>query len=288
MIDNRFDRQIRLFGTEGQAKIGASRVAVIGAGGTGSIIIPQLALLGVGHLTIVDHDEIEQSNRNRHFCARTSDPVPGTLKVAIAARAVREYNPSIVVNEVPCSLLSPSGFKAVVSADFVFGCIDLEGVRLVLLELCAAYAKPYIDIATGVEPGPPAMYGGRVCCAVGGDGCLACLGQLDMGEAAMDLETPEQQGDREAVYGVAKGTLGMHGPAVVSINAVTASLAVTEFMKLCAGIDTPTRLLKYDGRMSRVSVSLDQPAANCYYCKGIWGTRQAADIERYIRRMPPE
>lgn len=283
MIESRFDRQLLLFGEDGQAKLGASKVAVIGAGGTGSVVISLLALLGVGRLILVDHDEIEETNRNRHLCARHTDPIPGTLKVATARRMVREYNPTVAVDVVPSSLVTRDGFNAVKAADFVFGCVDLEGIRLVLLELCAAYAKPYIDVATGVEPGPPAMYGGRVFCAVDGEGCLACLGELDVAEAAIDLETPDQRRDREALYGVANAALGGRGPAVVSINAVTASLAVTEFMKLCTGIDPPTRLLRYDGRTSRVSVSQDAPDSHCYYCKSVWGTRQESDVERYLR-----
>ncbi len=89
MNANRFDRQISLFGEDGQAKLRASKVAVIGVGGTGSVVVPQLALLGVGHLILVDHDEIEESNRNRHLCARQSDPIPGTSKVAAAGRIAR-------------------------------------------------------------------------------------------------------------------------------------------------------------------------------------------------------
>ena len=151
------------------------------------------------------------------------------------------------------------------------------------LELCMAFQKPYIDIATGVEAGAPPIYGGRVCCSLPGLGCLACLGELDVAEAAKDLESTDQRRDREAIYGVEKASLGTRGPSVVSINAVTASLAVTEFMKLCTGMATPTRLLKYDGGMSRVTVSRDEPAACCYFCKGIAGSGDGAGASRFLK-----
>lgn len=278
----RFDRQLPLLGKEGQARIRARRVTVIGAGGTGSVVIPQLALLGVGHISIVDHDEIEESNRNRHWCARHGDTIPGTLKVDTARRMVLEYDPTITVDVIAKSLRSGQAFEAVKTADYVFGCVDLEGIRLVLLELCMAFNKPYIDIATGIEAGERPVYGGRICCSLVGAGCLACLGELDMAEAARDLESSGQRRDREAIYGVNKSALHGRGPSVVSINAVAASLAATEFMKLCTGLGRPTRLLKYDGGMSRVSASRDEPAPDCYYCKGIAGSGDAAAVDRFI------
>lgn len=287
MNEARFDRQLALFGVEGQSRLQAATVAVVGAGGTGSVVVPQLALLGVGHIIIIDHDAVEESNRNRHFCARHDDPIPGTAKVDIARRMVREYDQNIAVEVIPESLLSPAAFQAIRSADFVFGCVDLEGIRLVLLELCMAHGKPYFDIATGIEPGSPPIYGGRVCCSIAGSGCLVCLGELDAAEAARDLESPEQRRDREANYGVIKAALGARGPSVVSINAVMASLAVTEFMKLCTGLATPTRLLRYDGGRSRVSPSRDAPAADCYYCKGIAGAGVDAGTDRFISASSP-
>ncbi|MCC6357358.1 MAG: ThiF family adenylyltransferase [Phycisphaerales bacterium] len=283
MNESRFERQLPLFGEAGQEKLRAARVTVIGAGGTGSLVIPELAMLGVGSLTIVEHDEVEHSNRNRHFCARHTDPIPGTQKADTARRMVLEYDPTIEVAVVTSNLLTRRGFDAVKSADYVFGCVDLEGVRLVLTELCAAYARPYIDVSSGIEPGSPPLYGGRVCCAIDGNGCLVCLGEIDLSEAARDLESPDERRNREAIYGVDQALLKRGGPSVVSINGVVASLAVTEFMKLCTGLDRPTRLLKYDGRASRVSVSRDEPSADCYYCKGVWGAGSADDVERFLR-----
>lgn len=281
MKDSRFERQIALFGEPGQRKLRGARVTVIGAGGTGSIVIPELALLGVGSLVVVEPEAIEETNRNRHFCARHRDSV-GMLKVEAARRMVSEYDPTIDVEIVPSSLLTREGFEAVKSADYVFGCVDLEGVRLVMTELCAAYCKPYIDLATGVEPGNPPLFGGRVCCAYGGGGCLVCLGELDVAEAARDLETLDERQNRETIYGVQKDLLKRSGPSVVSINGVVASLAVTEFLKLCTAVAAPTRLLKYDGRAARVSVSRDVPTMDCYYCKRIWGMGDGAEIERYL------
>src|SRR5213076_1749294 len=62
LTDERFDRQARLFGSEGQAKLRALHIGVIGAGGGGSLLIEALAHLGVGHLTVVDFDRVAKHN----------------------------------------------------------------------------------------------------------------------------------------------------------------------------------------------------------------------------------
>lgn len=287
MTHERFDRQIALFGEEGQKKLRAARVAIVGAGGTGSVVIPELALLGIGSMAIIDHDELEETNRNRHFCARVGDPIPGTKKVDIGARMALEYDSATKITLIPHSVLTPEGFAAVRNADFVFGCVDGEGIRLVLTELCAAYAKPYIDIATGVSPEPPISYGGTVCCAIAGQGCLVCMRELDLAEAAQELASPGQRKDHERIYGVDRAHLRGRGPSIVSVNAVAASLAITEFMKLCTGIGIPARLLKYRGESGVVATSRDTPSPNCYYCKHIYGSEGGADVERYIKALPP-
>jgi hypothetical protein len=73
------------------------------------------------------------------------------------------------------------------------------------------------------------------------------------------------------------------GPSVVSINGVVASLAVTEFMLNVTGIRLAKRLLTYRGQMGVVTVKSEEPAPNCYYCKGIRGKGDAADVWRYVR-----
>jgi len=57
-------------------------------------------------------------------------------------------------------LLRPSS-----EADYVFGCVNSEGARLILTELCAAYARPYFDSASDIEADDRSRYGGRVCVA---------------------------------------------------------------------------------------------------------------------------
>ena len=282
-MNERFDRNMRFFGREGQERLSASHVAVVGIGGLGTHVVQQLAFLGVGHLTLIDKEELDETNLNRYIGARHDDPIPGTLKVVIGERTVKEVNPSIRVDTYTVSFVSTEGFKAITEADYVFGCLDREGARLVLNELCAAYARPYFDLASGIEHGSPLLYGGHVCVAWDGRACLVCYGLLDVTEAQGDLANPDMQRDRAAIYGVAPDVLGRSGPSVVSINGIIASLAVNEFMLGVTGIRPPRGVLAYRGHIGRLTTVESESGPDCYYCEGIRGLGDAADVQRYIR-----
>jgi len=195
----------------------------------------------------------------------------------------RLIDPNIQVETLYDSLVSESAFQLIKLADFVIGSLDCEGARLILTELCSAYGRPYIDAATDIDLGPPFSYGGRVCCAMDGNGCLVCQDVIDIAEAQLDLAGPQAQRERDAIYGVARAHLGRSGPSVVSINGVVASLAVTEFMVAVTGVRRAQRLLTYRGQLGKVTVCSDSPQPDCYYCKGLRGMREKADVERYIR-----
>jgi hypothetical protein len=284
MNDERYDRNIRFFGREGQERLRAVNVVVVGIGGLGMYVVQQLALLGVGGLSLIDPQCLDPTNLNRYPGVRYDDAIKQTLKVDLGSRVVEQINPDIGVVKIPDSLLSQRAFEAVIASDYVFGCLDREGARLILNELCAAYAKPYLDLASDILPGDQPEYGGRVCTAWDGHGCLVCYGQLDVAEAEADLMNPEVRRDQDAIYGVPRGYLGEAGPSVVSINGVIASLAVTEFMLLVTGLrTTPKRLITYRGHTGGVSVSTDEPKSDCYYCVGLRGKGDAAGVQRYLR-----
>jgi molybdopterin-synthase adenylyltransferase len=283
-MTGRFDRQIALFGEEGQAKIAATRVAVVGAGGLGTHVVQQLALLGIRRFDVIDSEELADTNRNRYVTARFDDPVPGTLKVDIAERLIRAVDPEAQVATIPDSLVSVEGFKAIIGADYVFGCLDSEGARVVLNELCAAYVRPYWDLASDVVPGTSPEYGGRVCVSTWNDyGCLVCRGLVDLDEAQRDLAGAQAKRDRDRIYGVDTAVLGRSGPSVVSINGVVSSLAVTEFMVAVSGLRPPKTVTNYYGKMGRLTTPIDPPSADCYYCLAVKGLGERADVQHYVR-----
>lgn len=283
MSNERLNRNEMFFGTEGQDRIRGTTCAVVGVGGLGTQVVQQLSLLGVGGLNLIDSEETDTTNRNRYVGLRHDDPVPGFRKVDLGERLVHSIDPTISVRKVFDSFISEAGFSAIRSADWVFGCLDCEGARLILTELCSAYGRAYIDVASDINPktAPPA-YGGRVCVSLGGQGCLVCLNVLDTDEAARDLEGEAERRNREAIYGVPRAALGRSGPSVVSINGMMASIAVTEFMVAVTGLRQPKAISTYYGHSGKVTVSVDAPRKNCWYCS-LWEQGAKVDVERYIR-----
>jgi molybdopterin-synthase adenylyltransferase len=285
MDSERYDRNIRFVGKEGQNRLAAARVAVVGVGGLGTHAVQQLALLGVGHLALIDPEELDTTNFNRYVGVRHDDPVPGTLKVSVGERLAKEIKAEIQVSAIRDPLTSKDAFDAVIASDYVFGCLDNEGARLVLTELCAAYSKPYFDLASEIIPGDPPEYGGRLCVAWDGQGCLVCFDELDTAEAQADLMDPQQAKDRADIYGLSKDALHRTGPSVVSINGVVASLGVTEFMLAVTQVRPPRRLLRYRGSRGVVGEAIGKPAEGCYYCTAVRGKSEAADVKRYLREL---
>jgi len=283
MNDERLNRNEMFFGKDGQDRIRGTTCAIVGIGGLGTQVVQQLSLLGIGALHLIDSEEADTTNRNRYVGLRHDDPVPGFRKVDLGDRLVKVIDPTIQVEKVFESFISEAGFAAIRSADWIFGCLDCEGARLILTELCSAYGRPYFDLATDISPQvtPPA-YGGRVCVSQEGYNCLVCLDVLDVEEAARDLEGEAERRNREAIYGVARAAMGRSGPSVVSINGVIASIAVTEFMVAVTGLRKPNGISTYYGHNGKVTVSMDAPKQNCWYCS-LWEQGSKADVERHLR-----
>jgi molybdopterin/thiamine biosynthesis adenylyltransferase len=275
----RYDRNVRLFGELGQEKLRQKRAVLLGGGGLGSAVAYQLALLGVGTIVPIDDDTLDDTSRNRFFGARTTDPV-GTPKVQLIERLVKETNPDVVCVPLAVNLVSEEAFAAVREPGWVFGCFDDDGPRMILTELCAAYARPYIDLASDVpEPG---VYGGRVVVSTG-ESCLHCLDVLDPISVRQYLQTASDREVEHRIYGIPKEALAGPGPSVAPLNMVVAGLAAMEFMAAVTGLRPPTRHQEYRGHQSKVAVRIGSPAPDCPFCKGSWGLGEAADVERYLR-----
>lgn len=283
-MTDRFERNERLFGAAGQARLRAAAVAVVGVGGLGTHVVQQLALLGVGRLALIDGEEVDVTNRNRYVGVRHDDPIPGTPKVAVGERIVRDIDPGILVSKVQKSIVSSEGFEAVKTSTHVMACLDSDGIRLIVNELCAAYAIPLFDLASDVPvqaPNEPLRYGGRVVHAAG-HGCPICRGQLDVAEAQLELAGARVRAERDRLYGITREDLDEAGPSVVSLNGVIASLAVTEFMVGVTGLRSANGLLTYRGHLGGVTVGKDAPAPGCFYCMKVRGLGARAGVERYL------
>lgn len=126
-----------------QALLGRSRVLVVGAGALGNEVIKNVALLGVGHLAIVDMDRVELSNLSRSVLFRETDE--GRPKAECAARRAREIFPDIRATPIIGNVLADVGLGWFRWADAVVGALDNREARVFVNTACARVGRPWFD-----------------------------------------------------------------------------------------------------------------------------------------------
>ena len=141
----RYSRQILLpqIGIEGQQRLLAARVLIIGVGGLGSPVAMYLAASGVGHLVLVDYDMVELSNLQRQI-AHTTDRL-GMHKVNSAQLALAALNPEVQVTVIPGQLDPEALEEQVQLADAVVDCSDNFATRFALNRVCVVNRTPLIS-----------------------------------------------------------------------------------------------------------------------------------------------
>lgn len=283
-----FSRQAPWFTGEGQSRLGRLRVAIVGAGGTGSLVLQQLAYLGVRDFVVIDPDSIEESNLNRLVTAVRADL--GTLKAVAARRLIRSIVPEASVQIETEGVPSQASLRHLAEADVIFGCLDHDGPRYVLNSVARAYGIPYFDLATGITAagGSVSVAGGRLVVALSGGPCLHCVGELDLEEVRHWLKPPGERIFAEE-RGYVRG-LNVRAPSVISINGVMAAIAVNEFAVLVSGVRQINHVTDFDllGRAREFSGQWVTPrrvglVPECPECN-IKGTCGEADIDRFWRR----
>ncbi len=140
-----YNRQFRYEGWN-QSILKRARVLIAGVGGLGCEIAKNLAMVGIGHLDLVDLDVIEHSNLNRQFLFLEGNI--GSPKATVAAEKLRAINPTITINGHHSSLerLNPELYK---KADVIIGGLDSVQARLNLNAQAIRFRKPLIDGGVG-------------------------------------------------------------------------------------------------------------------------------------------
>ena len=140
----RYARQIRLpgFGEEGQRRLSAGKVLVIGAGGLGSPALLYLAAAGVGTIGIIDDDVVDLTNLHRQVIHTTTHV--GMPKTASAAQAVRALNPDVQVVEHTCRLTEGNAQDIIGRYDLVLDGTDNFLTRYTVDAACSEVSVPEI------------------------------------------------------------------------------------------------------------------------------------------------
>jgi len=238
--DPRMGRQEKLLTGEGQAALGALRIAVVGAGGTGSHMLVQLAYLGARNFVILDDDLLEETNLNRVVTAGHDDV--GTAKTTLADRRIKDVDPCAHVRTYP-GLSVEGEHPELRDVDLIIGCVDHDGPRHRLMQIALETRTPYLDVATGVDDdSTPAQVGGRVILCAPSGPCLNCLGELDPQEVGRWGKSTEQQElDRAHGYGTNEPS-----PSVVFLNGLVVSAAIGELVAWVSGARPPATYLDID------------------------------------------
>ena len=234
----RYRRQLTIpeIGTEGQRKLAASSVLVVGAGGLGGPLLYALAGAGVGRLVVVDGDTVSLSNLNRQFLFDQADL--GRPKAEAAAQRLSAFNPEITVEGIPLQLDEQNAVELLVGCQLAVSALDNLPARLALNAACAGRNIPLVN--GGVE----GWYGSVQAVEFGKTSCLACR---------YAGTTPEEGGQ-----------------ALGAVTGAVASLMATVALQMLLGHNPiPGEMLLYDGRrleLDRVPVERGTGCPVCGRC----------------------
>ena len=273
--DDRYTRQIALFGSDGQDRIKNTHIGLVGLGGLGSRLAQQFAYLGIEHYTLIDGDTASSHSLNRLVSAVPTDV--GTHKTELAERLIRAVKPTANIANIPEHLDDIDAYAALRDAELIVGGLDSDLARLQLTDIASTLGIVYLDAATDIlTTGGSLVYGGRILTCGLAPGCLSCLDLLDQREIRHAGMTDAERAAEAAIYGVPVDALETGtGPSVVTINGVVASLAATEAMVYITGLRAPVKQLLYRGEEGGVRINRDQPTRTCPYCTR-WETTRTA------------
>jgi adenylyltransferase/sulfurtransferase len=207
-MDERYSRQIAFYGigAEGQQKLSAARVAIIGLGALGTAAADRLCRAGIGFLRLVDSDVVELSNLQRQSLYTEADV--GAVKVTASAARLREISSAAIIETVHKRIIG-AGDAVFSGVDVVLDCTDNAAVRRIINAECHRLQIPWIH-------GAAAGSGGVVFAVIPGGACFRCL-----------YPGAEIEGDTA-------GTLGMLNPLTATVGALQAN----EAMKIIVGAPT--------------------------------------------------
>ncbi|MEM0358814.1 MAG: HesA/MoeB/ThiF family protein [Candidatus Hadarchaeales archaeon] len=241
----RYSRQMMIpgFGKRAQEKLGKAHVIVVGLGGLGCPSSLYLAAAGVGRITLVDAERVEESNLNRQVLHWTRDV--GRSKAGSAAEKLRELNPSVGV-EVVEEKLGEENVGEILKGDVVVDGLDNYETRYLVNSHCVKKGIPFVHAA--VEG-----FIGQLLTVVPGKGpCLRCV-----------IPEPPPPKPLFPVLGPVPGVMGC--------------LQALEVIKLLTGLGKPLvgRLLLFEGKGMTFEEVEVKRNPNCPVCGEGHGGRRS-------------
>jgi sulfur carrier protein ThiS adenylyltransferase len=248
-----FSRQLVLdgFGRKALRALARSRVLVAGLGGTGSVASVNLALAGVGSISLIDRDEVSMENLHRQPIYATEDV--GKSKAEVAAGFLEARVPGLRVEYRAENLDSGSAPRLTKGVDLVVDCLDNMPSRRALNIACVNYGTPLVHTGSLGWDGSVAVF------APPETACLECLFPREVDEPLPSCEEV--------------GALG-------AVTSVVGAMGALEAIKLLATGDSSLKgkLLFYDGRRALSRVVTVKRRKTCPSCGAGGGREESGSI----------
>jgi molybdopterin/thiamine biosynthesis adenylyltransferase len=252
---HRYSRHILLrdVGVEGQEKISAGRVLIVGAGGLGAPVAFYLAAAGVGTIGIIDGDVVDLSNLQRQIIHFTEDV--GKSKVLSAGEKINRLNPDVRVVAYPAFLTAANALEIVGEYDFVVDGTDNFPVKFLINDACVLAGKPF-------SHGGILRFEGQTLTHVPGAACYRCLFHSPPPPDA--VPTCSQAG----VLGAVAGMLG--------------TVQAAEALKYLTGVGEllTDKLLSFDAKTMEFRTVRTKRSAKCPVCGSHPAVTQLIDYEQ--------
>lgn len=242
------NRTISAWGDRIQADVTRLRVLVVGVGSVGLDVAQRLCAAGIIQVGVMDFDSVEEVNLDRMIGATRGDARQQRAKVEVAARLMRAAatakTPDIAMHDK--SICDPDGLAIALDYDVIFSCVDRPWPRAVLNAIAYADLIPVIDGGVSIEAFPSGGMRGaswRTQTLVPGRPCMACSGQLRMGEVSLDQEGLFD--DPQYIRNAGMDT-GPRNQNVAALSASVSAAQLSQFVSLVAapggrGVPGPLR-----------------------------------------------
>ena len=240
--------RFRLISWWRQEKLAAAKVLVVGAGALGNEVLKNLALLGVGHIFVIDYDRIESSNLTRSVLYRAGDA--GKPKCERAAAAVQAINPDVKVRAVNGDVITDLGLGVYAEMDVVIGCLDNREARLWINRQCWKVGKPWVDGAIQEISGVAKVF------VPPDSACYECA----MTERDYQLINLKYSCPLLKREDIAEGKV----PTAPTISSIIAGIQTQEALKLIHGMAVkPGAAMVFNGESNNFYTTAYQRKENC-------------------------
>jgi molybdopterin/thiamine biosynthesis adenylyltransferase/DNA-binding transcriptional regulator YhcF (GntR family) len=229
-------------------RVEEARIMVVGAGALGNEVIQNLALMGVGHLFILDFDTIEAANLSRSPLFREGDG--GRQKAEVAAARVKELNPAVQVQYMHGDVTTQLGLGVIRRMDVVIGCLDNREARLAVNRFCYWMNKPWVDGAIQELLGLVRVF-------IPGQGaCFECtLNEAARRDLAVRYSCPLL-----ARQNILLGKV----PTTPTIASIIGAMQSQEALKLLHGLPVePGKVIHYNGMVNEMHTTAYRARPDC-------------------------